>query len=221
MKEFPRTSGGRESDLRAYDAYWPTPYWFRDDQCLAGLMSPFDHNGPFSGRGGHVLPPRRIERGGALAALTACTARVDLNGRILNFRRNEPSAEEAQKMEARGSSESIISIFPTHYIDITIRNSGCFHGEASDVFAARELQAFSESAFRRHENTSQLAARNRIRRNRPTIPPTAFSVGFEATTDALGNSRLPLVGHPDPTDSNNIAYLLSILSERGTNVRVP
>jgi hypothetical protein len=143
-------------------------------------MSPFDHNGPFSGRGGHVLPPRRIERGGALAALTACTARVDLNGRILNFRRNEPSAEEAQKMEARGSSESIISIFPTHYIDITIHNSGCFHGEASDVFAACELQTFPQPEFRRHEN-----------------------------------------GHPDPTDSNNIAYLLSILSERGTNVRVP
>jgi hypothetical protein len=126
------------------------------------------------------MPPRRIERGGALAALTACTARVDLNGRILNFRRNEPSAEEAQKMEARGSSESIISIFPTHYIDITIRNSGCFHNEPPDVFTTREFEAFLEPEFRRHEN-----------------------------------------GHRDPTNSNKIAYLLNILSQRGTNVCVP
>jgi hypothetical protein len=77
-------------------------------------------------------------------------------------------------MKARSPCESITSIFPTHYIDITIRNSWCFHGEAPHVFAAR----------------------NRIR-------------------------RLPLVGYPDPANSNNIPYLLNILSQRGTNACVP
>jgi hypothetical protein len=82
-------------------------------------------------------------------------------------------------MKACSSSGSITSIFPTHYIDITICNSACFHDGPPDVFTTRELQAFSESEFRRREN-----------------------------------------GHPDPANSNTIAYLSNILSQRGTNVCV-
>ncbi len=74
-------------------------------------------------------------------------------------------------MKACSSGKSIISIFPTHYIDITIRDLGCFHGGPSDVFATRELRSFLEA--------------------------------------------------DDPTRSNNIAYLLNIFSQRGTNVGVP
>jgi hypothetical protein len=73
-------------------------------------------------------------------------------------------------MTACSSGESIISIFLTHYIDITIGDSGYFHGGPSDVFATRELRSFLE---------------------------------------------------PNPTHSNNIAYLLNIFSRRGTHVWVP
>ena len=83
-------------------------------------------------------------------------------------------------MKACSSSGSIMSILPTHYIDITIRISGCFHDGPPDVFTTREFQAFSEPEFRRCENR-----------------------------------------HPDPANSNNVAYLSNILPQRGTNVCVP
>jgi hypothetical protein len=55
-------------------------------------------------------------------------------------------------MKACSSGESIISIFPTHYIDITIRDSGCFQGEPSDVFATRGLRSFLETEDPTHSN---------------------------------------------------------------------
>ncbi len=56
-------------------------------------------------------------------------------------------------MKASSSSESIIPIFPIHYIGITIRDSGCFHGEPMDVFAAREMRSFLEPENPTHSNS--------------------------------------------------------------------